>query len=99
MLANMPAEEFDERFAYYQLSGEGDARYLAGVIAATVHNEMQRYMAAKANQPAKQPDFHDPELYMPDCFRVKHKRKKKKRRIYATDPHAAERAARQLGLM
>jgi hypothetical protein len=93
-MASMTAEEFDERFAYYQLSGEGDARYLAGLIAATIHNEMQRYMAAKGGQKLKQEDLHNPENYLPDAMRSKHR--KKRRRIKATDANAAEIAARQL---
>lgn len=95
----MTAEEFDERVAYYQLSGAGDARYLAGLIAATVHNEMQRYLSAKAGVKVKDDEWHNPEQYMPDVFRVKHKKRKGNGDIKANDPHAAERAARQLGLI
>jgi hypothetical protein len=93
----MTAEEFDERFAYYEMSGEGDARYLAGVIAATIHNEMERYISAKAGQNIKPERIHNPEHYLPDVMRTRHN-KAKTGRIEATDPNAAEKTARQLGI-
>lgn len=99
LLAEMTAEEFDERLAYYQMSGEGDLRYLAGLVAATIHNEMQRYICAKAGTKVKEDEWHNPEQYMPDVFRQKHRKRKTKGDIKANDPNAAERAARQLGLI
>jgi hypothetical protein len=49
---------------------------------------------AKGGQKLKHEDLHNPENYLPDAMRSKHR--KKRRRINATDANAAEIAARQL---
>lgn len=97
LLDSLTPEEFAERYAYYELSGQGDARYLAGLVAATVHNEMSRYIAAKAGQKIRDADLHNPEQYLPDVMRTKIKRKPKTMSVKATDRDAAEQLAKRMG--
>lgn len=96
MLNEMTAEEFDERFAWHLISGEGESRHLAAMIAAVVENQVTRYLAAKTGTPLKTEQMAMPDDFLPELFRTK---AKKKPGIRATDPQAAERAARQLGLL
>jgi glycerol-3-phosphate O-acyltransferase len=96
LLHEMTAEEFDERFAYYLLSGEGDHRQFAAMLAAVITNQVTRQMAAQAGVPLKEEQIVSPDEFMPEMFRDK---KRQRNRIAATDEHAAEKAAKQLGLL
>jgi len=96
MLQEMTAEEFDERFAWYLISGEGENRHLAAMIAATVANQVTRYLSAKTGTPLKPEQMMTPDDFLPSAFRAKQPKTSK---IKATDANAAERAAKQLGLL
>lgn len=96
MLQEMTAEEFEERFAWHLISGEGEQRQFVALLASVVVNQVTRAMAANAGQPLKPEQVLPVDEFLPELFRTK---AKKKTGIRATDPQAAERAARQLGIL
>lgn len=96
MLASMTAEEFDERFAWYLISGEGEQRQFVAMLASILTNQTTRALAAQAGHPLKPEQMASPDEFLPELFRSK---QTKTHRIKATDPQAAERAARQLGIL
>lgn len=96
LLAEMTAEEFDERFAYYLLSGEGEQRQFAAMLAAVITNQVTRQLAANAGVAIKPEQIVSADEFLPEMFRDK---KRPTSRIKATDHNAAEKAAKQLGLL
>jgi hypothetical protein len=95
MLEQMTVDEFTERFAAWQMSGEGDRLQHVSWIVTTICNQMTRYIATKSQE-----GVPDSAYMMPDELVPKHMKASKKRRrgeIRPGDKHAAERLAKHLG--
>lgn len=66
MLASISAEALVEMWAAYRVIPLPDSWRESGTIAATIHNEMERLFAMKAEKRRIDEDrLHDPEDYIP----------------------------------
>lgn len=94
LLQQLTVEEFEERYAAWEMSGDGDRLQHVSWIVTTICNQVTRYISSKSQEGLPESAYMDPDQLVPRYM----KRKAKKRgTIIPTDEHAAERLAKHLG--
>ena len=93
LLDELTPEEFNERFAHYLLTGEGNERFNFAALLAELRNLGTRIVAAEAHANVPPSAYNRPEDFLPEIFRPR----KPKVKQPAGDP--AELLARQLRII
>ena len=95
MLSQMTPEQFDERFAAWLVDGRGSMRETAASLVAEIRNLIPAYAQTKTERKISDRCYTTADDVLPPLFRVKQRRKGM---VYASDPDAAQRVAKGLGI-
>lgn len=92
LLDQLTVEEFEERFCEWVISGAGDARYLASVLAVTGINQTTRYMCFKNGDTNLESRWLSEDAFLPRFMRG---RKKSKGVVKSNDPRAFDKLSKR----
>ena len=70
----MSPDEFNERYAHYLVSGQGETRQHVAALMSEVHNVINRYVAAKTG---KQPKLATVDDFIPEVLKPAKRDKEK----------------------